>query len=122
MNELGVVVAWHTAPQQTVDDLFKSEMVVGGTGPATDTELFARALNNVVGTKFRIVSGYPGQAQITLALERGEIQGTANWSWSDIVNARADWLRDKKIRVLLQLGLKKSSDLPDVPLVLDILR
>ncbi|MEA2992128.1 MAG: hypothetical protein QOD40_1048 [Alphaproteobacteria bacterium] len=122
MNELGVVVAWHTAPQQTVDDLFKSEMLVGGTGPATDTELFARALNNVAGTKFRIVSGYPGQAQIALALERGEIQGTANWSWSDIVTARADWLRDKKIRVLLQLGLKKSPDLPDVPLAMDILR
>jgi tripartite-type tricarboxylate transporter receptor subunit TctC len=121
MNELGVVVAWHTAPQQTAADLFKSEMLVGGTGPATDTELFARALNNVAGTKFRIVSGYPGQSQIALALERGEIQGTANWSWSDIVNARADWLRDKKIRVLLQLGLKKSPDLPSVPLVLDIL-
>jgi tripartite-type tricarboxylate transporter receptor subunit TctC len=122
MNELGVAVAWHTAPQQTVDDLFKYEMVVGGTGPATDTELFARALNNVLGTKFRIVSGYPGQAQITLALERGEVQGTANWSWSDIVNGRSDWLRDKKIRVLLQLGLHKSRDLPDVPLIMDILK
>lgn len=122
MNELGVAIAWHTAPQQTVDDLFKYEMVVGGTGPATDPELFARALNNVLGTKFRIVSGYPGQAQVALALEREEVQGTANWSWSDIVNARADWLRDKKIRVLLQLGLKKSPDLPDVPLVMDILK
>jgi hypothetical protein len=97
-------------------------MVVGGSGPATDTELFARALNNVLGTKFRIVSGYPGQAQITLALERGEIQGTANWSWSDIVNAHPDWLRDKKIKVLLQLGLKKNPDLPNVPFIMDILK
>ena len=123
-NELGVVVAWHTAPQKTVDDLFTSEMVVGGNGPATDTELFARALNNVLGTKFRIVGGYPGQAQITLAMERGEIQGTANWSWSDIEKGRADWLRDQKIRLLLQLDLKKGSSpyLRDVPLVMDIVR
>jgi tripartite-type tricarboxylate transporter receptor subunit TctC len=122
MNELGVVVAWHTSPQQSIDDVFKSEMVVGGNGPATDTELFARALNKVLGTKFRIVSGYPGQAQITLAMERGEVQGTANWSWSDIVNAHADWLRDKKVKILLQLGLKKSPDLPNVPFIMDILR
>lgn len=121
-NELGVVVAWHTAPQKSVDDLFKSEMVIGGNGPATDTELFPRAMNRVLGTKFRIVSGYPGQAQILLAMEREEIQGTGNWSFSDIEKGHPDWIADKKIRILLQLGLAKSPNpvLRDVPFVTEV--
>jgi tripartite-type tricarboxylate transporter receptor subunit TctC len=123
-NELGVVVAWHTAPQRTVDDLFGFEMVVGGTGPATDPELFPRAMNRVLGTRFRIVSGYPGQAQIALAMERGEIQGSGNWSFSDIEKGHPDWITQKKIRMLLQLGLARSASpaLRDVPLVMDIAR
>jgi tripartite-type tricarboxylate transporter receptor subunit TctC len=123
-NELGVVVVWYTAPQQSAQDLFTMETVVGGNGASTDTELFARAFNYVIGTKFRIVSGYPGQAQIVLAMERGEIQGTANWSWSDIEKQHLDWLRDKKLRILLQLDLKKGSSpyLHDVPLAMDLAR
>jgi tripartite-type tricarboxylate transporter receptor subunit TctC len=123
-NELGVVVAWHAAPQRTVDDLFKSEIVVGGSGPATDPELFPRAMNHVLGTRFRIVSGYPGQAQIALAMERGEIQGSGNWSFSDIENGHPDWIVEKKIRILLQLGLTRSPSpaLRDVPLIMDITR
>jgi tripartite-type tricarboxylate transporter receptor subunit TctC len=121
-NELGVAAVWHTAPQQSADDLFKLETVVGGSGPATDPELLPRAMNSVLGTKFRIVSGYPGQAQIALAMERGEVQGTGNWSFSDIEKGHPDWIRDKKIRILLQLGLTKSAspDLAGVPLVMDI--
>jgi hypothetical protein len=123
-NELGVVVAWHTAPQRTVDDLFKTEMLIGGTGPATDPELFPRAMNHVLGTRFRIVSGYPGQAQVALAMEREEIQGSGNWSFSDIEKGHPDWIADQKIRILLQLGLAKGASpaLRDVPLVLDIAR
>jgi tripartite-type tricarboxylate transporter receptor subunit TctC len=120
MDELGVVVAWHTAPQMTIDDVFKMPMIVGGNGPATDTEIFPRALNRILGAKFTIVSGYPGQAQIVLAMERGEIQGTGNWSWSDIRQGHPAWLHDGSIRLLLQLDLKKSPDLPHVPLVLDL--
>jgi tripartite-type tricarboxylate transporter receptor subunit TctC len=122
MNELGLVVAWHTAPQQTIADVFKMPMLIGGNGPATDTEIFPRALNRILGTQFKIVSGYPGQAQIVLAMERGEIQGTGNWSWSDIAKGHPDWVRDKKIRLLLQLDLKKSAELPDVPLIMDLAR
>src|SRR5205085_9299425 len=87
-------------------------------------ELFARAMNQVLGTKFKIVGGYRGQAQGALAMERGEIQGTANWSWSDIEKERPDWLADKKVRLLLQLDLTKgtSTYLREVPLVADIAR
>lgn len=121
-SELGVVVAWHTAPQQTVDDLFKSEMIVGGTGPATDPELLPRAMNNVLGTKFKIVSGYKGQAQVLLAMQRGEVHGSGNWSVSDIEKSYPDWITEKKVRFLVQLGLTKSRNpaLRDVPLILDM--
>ncbi len=122
MHELGLVVAWHTAPQQTIADVFRTPMLIGGNGPVTDTEIFPRALNRILGAQFKIVSGYPGQAQIVLAMERGEIQGTGNWSWSDIAKGHPDWVRDKKVRLLLQLDLKKSAELPDVPLIMDLAR
>ena len=122
MNELGLMVAWHTAPQQTIADVLKSPMVLGGNGPATDTEIFPRALNRILGTKFEIVSGYPGQAQIIMAMERGEIQGSGNWSWSDIEKGHADLVRDRKIRLLLQLDLKRNPALPDVPFIMDLAR
>jgi tripartite-type tricarboxylate transporter receptor subunit TctC len=123
-NEVGVVVAWHTAPQQSFDDLFKSEMIVGGTGPATDPELIPRAMNNVLGTKFRIVSGYKGQGQMVLAMERGEIQGSGNWSFSDIEKQHPDWIADREVRFLLQMALTKSANpvLRDVPFILDVAR
>jgi tripartite-type tricarboxylate transporter receptor subunit TctC len=119
-SEVGVVVAWHTAPQRTFKDVLEQEMIVGGNGPATDTELFARALNRELGAKFRIVGGYPGESQIILAMERGEVQGVANWSWNNIPAKHPDWLRDGKIHLLLQLGLRKHPALPDVPLILDL--
>jgi len=121
-SELGVVVAWHTAPHKTFDDVLKTEMIVGGTGPTTDPELFPRAMNSILGTKFKVVSGYKGQAQMVLAMQREEIQGSGNWSFSDIEKGHPDWLAEKKVRLLLQLGLAKSTHaaLRDVPLIMDV--
>jgi tripartite-type tricarboxylate transporter receptor subunit TctC len=116
-SEIGVAVAWHTAPQKKPQDLFGAPMIVGGNGTATDTELFARAMNRLIGTKFNIVGGYPGQTEIALAMERGEVQGVANWSWNDIPAMHPDWLQGKKISILMQLGLHKVPELPDVPLI-----
>jgi len=123
-RELGVVVAWHTSPLQSFEDVFKTEMIVGGTGPTTDPELFPRAMNSILGTKFKVVGGYKGQAQMVLAMQREEIQGSGNWSFSDIEKGHPDWLAEKKVRLLLQLGLAKSPDpaLRDVPLVFDVAR
>jgi tripartite-type tricarboxylate transporter receptor subunit TctC len=121
-SEIGVAVAWHTSPVKTIKDAFTHELVVGGTGPGTDTELFAHALNNIYGTKFKIVSGYTGMAPLVLALERGEVAGTVNWTYSDIPNTRPEWLAEKKINLLLQLGLARSADLPDLPTPIDMAR
>jgi tripartite-type tricarboxylate transporter receptor subunit TctC len=118
-KEPGTLVVWHTAPHQRADELFTRELIVGGTQPGTDTILYANVLNNVLGTKLKIVGGYAGSVPILLAMERGEVQGVANWSWSDINAVRPNWLRDKQIRILLQIATKRIADLPDVPTALE---
>jgi tripartite-type tricarboxylate transporter receptor subunit TctC len=121
-SEVGVVIAWHTAPVQTTADLFEKELIVGATIPSGDTYLYPNALNKLLGTKFKMVSGYSSQEPIGIAMEKGEVQGSGNWSWSGIPAFHPDWLSEKKIRVLMQLGLRKHPDLPDVPLVMDYAR
>src|SRR5262249_26517899 len=95
-GEVAVVAAWHTAPHKSANDLFEQELIVGGT-TGVDPETTPRLLNALIGTKFKIVNGYPGTTEIILAMERGELQGIGDWSWSSMKTARPDWLRDKKI-------------------------
>ena len=118
-SETGIVVAWHSTPLKTTDDLFRTEMIVGGTGPMIDTETTPRLLNALVGTKFKIVSGYPGTTEVLLAMERGEVMGLGDWSWSNIKARNMDLVRDGKIRLLMQGALAKDPDLPDIPFMLD---
>ena len=118
-SEIGIVVAWHTSPIKTTEDLFKTEMIVGGTGTTIDTETSPRLMNSLIGTKFRVVSGYTGTASVLLAMERGEVMGFGDWSLSNIRSRNAQMLKDGKIRLLMQTALAKSPDLPDVPLILD---
>lgn len=121
-SEAGVVVAWYTSPFKNVDDLFKNEMIVGGTGATVDPETTPRMLNALIGTKFKIVSGYKGTADVNLAMEREEVQGLGDWSWSNVKSRKAEYLKDGKIRVLLQVALKKLPDLPNVPSALDYVK
>ena len=121
-KEPGVFVSWESAPQRSIKDLLGAEMVVGGNGPSTDTELFARLMNNIFGTKLRIVSGYPGQNEIILAMQRGEVQGVANWSWSDIESRHPDWIAGSKVHFLMQFSLDPIPALKDVPFILDAAR
>ncbi len=118
-SEIGIVVAWHTSPIKTTLDLFKTEMIVGGTGPTIDTETSPRLMNSLIDTKFRVVSGYQGTTEVLLAMERGEVMGLGDWSLSNIRSRNPEMLREGKIRLLMQTALKKAPDLPDVPLVLE---
>ena len=77
-------------------------------------------LNALLGTRFKTVSGYPGGAEITLAMERGELDGYCGWAWGSIKNRSYDWVRDKKMRLLVQTGLQRIAELPDVPFALDL--
>jgi tripartite-type tricarboxylate transporter receptor subunit TctC len=119
-NEVSVCVSWHTSGVTKYEQLLQQELVVGGTGPSADTDQFPRITNAVLGTKFRIISGYPGGNDISLAMERGEVGGRCGWSWSSVISTRMNWFKEKKIHVLMQLALDKHDDLPDVPLVVDL--
>lgn len=119
-NEVSVCVAWHTSGVKTIDDARARELIVGGTGGAADTDQFPKVLNALLGTRMRLVAGYPGGNDINMAMERGEVQGRCGWSWSSVLSTRADWFKEGKISVLVQLSMKKHEDLPNVPLILDL--
>jgi tripartite-type tricarboxylate transporter receptor subunit TctC len=120
--ETGVVIAWSASPFKTIEDVMKQEMLVGGTGPHIDTETSPRMMNALIGTKFKIISGYPGTTDAVLAMERGEVQGMGDWSWSNVKTRKPDYLRDGKIRVLMQMSTQKEPDLPNVPLAMDFVK
>lgn len=120
-SEIGLVVAWHTAPHRSAQDLFERELIVGGHA-GVEPELTPRLYNALLGTKFRIVTGYNGTAEIALAMERGEVFGIGDWSWTSLKKVRPDWLRDKKVRLLMQVGLQRDPELKDLPTALDFVR
>src|ERR1041385_8629445 len=102
-------LAWHTAQVKTTKDLFDKELIVGGiTG--VDPETTPRLYNSLIGTRFKVVTGYNSTAQIALAVERGEVQGIADWSWSSLKAVRPQWLADKQITLLMQGAFKNNAD------------
>ncbi len=119
-NEVSICAFWHTAGLTSTEQFMKTPLVVGGTGPGADTDNFPLTLNNVLGTKLKLITGYPGGNDINIAMERGEVQGRCGWSWSSVKSTRPDWLKDKKIFIPLQFALAKHEDMPNVPLVLDL--
>ena len=121
-KESNVIVAWHTSPIKTLNDAMTKEMIVGTSGTGQDSYVYANLLNKTLGTKFKIVHGYPGGPDIDLAMERGEVEGRVSITWSSLRGGRADWLRDKKVNILAQMALNKSADLPNVPSVLDMVK
>ena len=116
-SDVSLVLSWHTRPFKTVEDLRKSEMVVAGTGSGADSVIFPYILNGVLGTKMKVVTGYPGAADFLLAIERQEADGTAGVSWSGINAAKPEWISKKQINVIVQLGLKKHPGMNPAPLV-----
>jgi tripartite-type tricarboxylate transporter receptor subunit TctC len=118
-SDVSLVLSWHTRPFKTIDDLRKSEMVVAGTGSGADSVIFPYILNGVLGTKMKIVTGYPGAADFLLAVERQEADGTAGVSWSGLNASKPEWIANKRINVIVQLGLKRDPGMNPAPLVMD---
>src|ERR1043166_7457649 len=119
-NEVSACVAWHTHGITRYEQVFDKELVVGATGPAADTFQFPKIANGVLGTKFKIIPGYPGGNDIDLAMERGEVQGRCGWAWTALKATHQPWLDQKKINILFQMGLDKHPDLPNTPLIMDL--
>jgi tripartite-type tricarboxylate transporter receptor subunit TctC len=114
-----VVVTWAKSGVQTVDQAKVRELSMGATGGTTSSQ-YPRAMNALLGTKFKIIIGYPGGNEINLAMENGEVDGRGSNDWVSWKATRPDWLRDRKINILVQVGLNKEQDLPDVPLLSDL--
>ena len=119
-NEVSVCVSWAKTGIARYADLKTRGMIVGGTGEGADTDSFPKAMNRVLGTKMKLVTGYPGGNEIMLAMERGEVDGRCGYSWSSAVSTHGDWIRDKKMNVLVQIATQKHRDLPNVPLITEL--
>jgi tripartite-type tricarboxylate transporter receptor subunit TctC len=119
-KDVSVCVAWAKSPFKTIDDAKKEQMVLAGTGAGSETDTWPPILNDLLGTKFKIVTGYLGSQETILAIERGEVHGRCGLSLSSLKTAKPDWLPEKKVNVLVQIALEKSAELPDVPLIFDL--
>ena len=119
-HEVSICASWGTSGVASFEDLLTKELLVGAVSNNDDTGQFARVINTVLGTKLKIVAGYPGGNDVVLAMERGEVKGRCGWSWSSVLTAHMAWWKEKKIVILVQLALNKHPDLPDVPLVTDL--
>ncbi len=120
-KEYPVVVVSDAAPVKEFRDLLKMEIVVGASGVATSDSVYARVLNQLVGTKFRIIDGYKDNPQMIMATESGEIMGRAGWFVSSLLATQGQPLAEGKLRILTQVSLEKHPELPNVPLVTEFI-
>jgi tripartite-type tricarboxylate transporter receptor subunit TctC len=112
--------SWHETAIKNWNDLITKPVVLAGQGPGSDLDNFALVLKNVFGAKVKLVSGYPGGNDANMAIERRETDGRCGWSWDSIKSTKPDWLRDKKINLLVVFAMEKASDLPpEVPMILE---
>jgi tripartite-type tricarboxylate transporter receptor subunit TctC len=118
-SEVSVAVAWHAAKVQRFEDTYTTELSVGATSATDGTVRYANIVSKLTPAKLRIVPGYPGGAEITLAMERGEVDAKFGWSWGSVKARAGDWLAAKKINILMQMGMAKAADLPDTPFIMD---
>jgi tripartite-type tricarboxylate transporter receptor subunit TctC len=116
-----VAIAWNpSTPVRKAEDLLTHELVVGAASNASGSATDGFVMRNILGFKYRVIAGYTSGADIDLAMIRGETQGRANLGWYGIKARNAEWIRDGKITVLYQTGLRKNPEIPaEVPLVLD---
>jgi tripartite-type tricarboxylate transporter receptor subunit TctC len=121
-NTPNTLAAWHTTGFRSIKDATARELIVGSTGVGSGSYYYPAAMNALAGTKFKIVTGYPGGNDINLAMERGEVGGRGSNSWESWKSTRPEWLRDGKIVILVQIGLKRHAELAEVPLMLELAR
>jgi tripartite-type tricarboxylate transporter receptor subunit TctC len=120
--DVAVSLAWHTSPVKTAKDLFTTELVTGGAGVTDQSVMYPVALSRILGMKFKVITGYGGTADTSLAMERGETFGIGAMNFTSVQANKPDWLRDKKVNVLTQFSLERHPSLPDVPTVIELSR
>jgi tripartite-type tricarboxylate transporter receptor subunit TctC len=119
--EVSMVLVWNTVPVDTVDDLRKRETTMGASGANSTPAFYTRLLNAVLGTRMKLIVGYPGQNDAFLAMERGELDGYPSVFYSALTSTRPTWLKEKKAKPIVQYGPQRLKELPQVPFATDLL-
>jgi tripartite-type tricarboxylate transporter receptor subunit TctC len=124
LNRLvSIGIFWHTTRIRTPDDLFRDDVLVGSSGGGdASTQIMPNILNLLAGTKFKVITGYKGTGDSMLAMERGEVEGIVGHELNGLRAQRPDWLRDHKVRIVIQIGFTKSPDISDVPMAVDLVK
>lgn len=117
-----VTVTWHTSPVKSLKDAMAREATLGSTATSSDNYVLAVLSNRLLGTRFKIVSGYDGANAVDLAVERGEVEGAAGKDWTTITATRPAWIAERRINILVQMGMRPHRDLANVPMALDLAR
>lgn len=118
---VNMVFMWKTSPVKTFADAQKFQATLSGTGVGSTVSIYPTVMNNVFGTKFKLVMGYKGSSEAMLAVERGEVEGHST-SWTALKVAHPDWLRDRSVTILVQFALKRHAELPDIPTAIELAR
>ncbi len=119
----GLLYTWHTSPVKTIDEAKRTEVKLGGTGTNSDSHIFPTLINNLIGTKFKVINGYSGGSkEVHLALERGEVEGRGGNAWASLMSSNRDWIDQKKLNFLVQIGFRPEAEIPDVPMLQDLVK
>ncbi len=119
-KDVAFCTSWHTSPVKTLEDARKTVVTVAGTGAGSGTDTDPAVLNEVLGVKFKVITGYLGTQETALAVERGEVEGRCGFGFASIKASRPDWLKENKLNFLVQMGLEPHPLAKDVPLALDL--
>ncbi len=103
-----------------LQDASAKETILGASTPSADSYILAMLSNNLLGTKFKVVHGYAGATEVSLAVENGEVQGEAGKDWTTLTATKPQWIRDKLINILVQMGMKAHPDLKGVPMAIEL--
>jgi tripartite-type tricarboxylate transporter receptor subunit TctC len=115
-----ICVTWKGSPITHIEQARAREITVSATGATGNSAIMPKIVNQFLGTRFKVIGGYAEGAGQTLALERGEVDGICGLSYSTLKASRPDWFRDNKVNIILQIGLEKLKDLPNVPSAIDM--
>ncbi len=118
--EVGILVLWNTVPVDTLEQAKTREITVGASGANSTPSFYARLLNETLGTKMKIIAGYPGQTEAFLAMERGEIDGYPSVFYSALMSTKPTWIKEKKIKLIVQYGPERQPEIAAVPFAPDL--
>jgi tripartite-type tricarboxylate transporter receptor subunit TctC len=119
-KETGILIVWHTAPVDAVADLRSREITLGTSSANASSGFYGRVLNAALSLRMKLVRGYRGSTESFLAMERGEVDGYASAFWNSLKSTKPDWLRDRKVKLLLQYGVEPNPELAGVPFARDL--